>query len=88
MIYYYSNNHKVYLSDYSSSFFAGLKNLEYIDISNFDASLVTNINDFFSNVGYDATSLRIKGIDSLKFHKDVNAESMFAYVGYNNFLVE
>ena len=83
-IYYYSNNHKVYLSDYASSFFSGLTNIEYIELDNIDASLVKEITYFFSNCGYNSTSIRISGIDSFEFTKDVKANNMFAYVGYNS----
>ena len=67
----------------SSYVFSNFTNVNYIDLSNFDTSNVTDMSDMFSMTGNPVSRLEIVGLDNFDTSNVTNMGRMFFKTGYN-----
>lgn len=83
-------NNGVYAPPNSSELFKDFQYLDRLDLSNFDTSKVTNMNNMFYRIGHSSTSLNLNLGNKFDTSKVTNMNNMFTNAGYatNNLTID
>ena len=80
---YIGQNGGVKANPNSSYAFHNFRNMELIDLTNFDTTGVTTMASMFDNTGYDSSSFKIIGLENFDTSEVKNMSIMFYRVGYS-----